>query len=45
VRAVAASLVKWTTTVRQGNRVKESCGEEACEEVVVPGGGLASEAQ
>ena len=29
----------------QGNRVKESCGEEACEEVVVPGGGLASEAQ
>jgi len=30
---------------RQGNRVKESCGEEACEEVVVPGGGLASEAQ
>ena len=27
----------------QGNRVKESCGDEACEEVVVPGGDLAAE--
>ena len=30
---------------RQGNRVKESCGEEACEEVVVPGGGFAPKAE
>jgi hypothetical protein len=30
---------------RQGNRVNESCGEEACEEVVVPGGGLAPKAE
>jgi medium-chain acyl-[acyl-carrier-protein] hydrolase len=29
----------------QGNRVKESCGEEACEEVVVPGGGFAPKAE
>src|SRR5271168_4876480 len=25
----------------QGNRVKESCGDEVCEEFVVPGGDLA----
>jgi hypothetical protein len=31
--------------VRQGNRVKELCGDEACEEVVVPGGGFALEAE
>jgi hypothetical protein len=29
----------------QGDRVKESCGEEACEEVVVPGGGFAPKAE
>jgi hypothetical protein len=29
---------------RQGNRVKGSCGDEACEEVVVPGGGFSPEA-
>ena len=29
----------------QGNRVKVSCGDEACEEVVVPGGNLAAEAE
>ena len=29
----------------QGNRVKELCGEEACEEVVVPGGGFAPKAE
>jgi len=29
----------------QGNRVKELCGEEACEEVVVPGGGFSPEAE
>ena len=29
----------------RGNRVKESCGEEACEEVVVPGGGFAPKAE
>jgi hypothetical protein len=28
----------------QGNRVKKSSGEEACEEVVVPGGDFAFEA-
>ena len=27
----------------QGNRVKESCGDKACEEFVVPGGDLAAE--
>lgn len=30
---------------RQGNRVKGSCCDEACEEVVVPGGDLAADAQ
>ena len=34
-----------TTGLNQGNRVKESCGEEACEEVVVPGGGFAPKAE
>ena len=29
----------------QGNRVKDLCGEEAGEEVVVPGGHFAFEAQ
>ena len=29
---------------QQGNRVKESCGDECREEVVVPGGDLATEA-
>jgi hypothetical protein len=29
----------------QGNRVKELCGEEAYEEVVVPGGGFSPEAE
>ena len=32
-------------TSSQGNRVKDLCGEEACEEVVVPGGGFSPEAQ
>ena len=27
----------------QGNRVKELCGDKACEEIVVPGGDLAAE--
>ena len=30
---------------RQGNRVKTSCGNKACEEVVVPGGNFAFEAE
>jgi catechol 2,3-dioxygenase-like lactoylglutathione lyase family enzyme len=30
---------------KQGNRVKESCGDKACEEVVVPCGDFALEAQ
>jgi hypothetical protein len=29
--------------VNQGNRVKDSCCDEACEEVVVPSGGFALE--
>jgi hypothetical protein len=29
----------------QGNRVKKSCGDEACEEVIVPGGDFALEAE
>jgi hypothetical protein len=29
----------------QGNRVKESAGDEGCEEVVVPGGDLTAGAQ
>jgi hypothetical protein len=29
----------------QGNRVKESCGDEACEEVVIPGGDFAAESE
>jgi hypothetical protein len=32
-------------TIGQGNRVKGSCGDEACEEVVVPSGDFAPEAQ
>jgi hypothetical protein len=28
----------------QGNRVKNSCGDEACEEFVIPGGDFAAEA-
>jgi len=30
--------------VEQGNRVKESCGDETCQEFVVPSGDLAPEA-
>src|ERR1035437_8796838 len=30
---------------RQGNRVKVLCGDEACEEIVVPGGDLTPESQ
>ena len=29
----------------QGNRVKKLCGDEACEEVVIPGGNFAAEAE
>jgi hypothetical protein len=29
----------------QGNRVKKLCGDEACEEVVVPGGDFAAESE
>jgi len=34
-----------TGTDRQGNRVKGSCGDEACEEIVVPGGDFAPQAE
>ena len=30
---------------KQGNRVKKSCGDETCEELVVPSGDLALEAE
>jgi hypothetical protein len=30
---------------RQGNRVKKLCGDEACEEVVIPGGDFAAESE
>ena len=29
----------------QGNRVKRLCGDEACEEVVIPGGDFAAESE
>ena len=29
---------------RQGNRVKKSCGNKACQEIVVPGGDFAPKA-
>jgi len=29
----------------QGNRVKELCGDEVCEEVVIPGGDFAAESE
>ena len=37
----------WVTAIvrTQGNRVNKSCGDEACEEVVVPSGDFAFEAQ
>jgi len=28
-------------TIQQGNRVKKSCGNKACQEIVVPGGDFA----
>ena len=37
--------MKTSACLVQGNRVKESCGEEACEEVVVPGGSFAPKAK
>jgi hypothetical protein len=33
------------STGRQGNRVKKLCGDEACEEVVIPGGDFAAESE
>lgn len=41
---ILAQLMREITLHGQGNRVK-SCGDEACEEVVVPGGDLAAEAE
>ena len=41
----AAAAVKSPADQDQGNRVKGSCGDEVCEEVVVPGGDFAPEAQ
>jgi hypothetical protein len=32
-------------TPMQGNRVKKLCGDEACEEVVIPGGDFAAESE
>jgi hypothetical protein len=30
---------------KQGNRVKKLCSDEACEEVVIPGGDFAAESE
>ena len=38
-----AVVLDWFS--RQGNRVKKSCGDETCEELVVPSGDLALEAE
>lgn len=36
----------WAKTVSpQGNRVKESCGDEACEEIIIPCGDFAFETE
>ncbi len=43
-RAVIPGIAKRRTLATQGNRVKESWDYEACEEVVIPCGDLASEA-
>ena len=39
------TLKKTPHATEQGNRVKKSCGDEACEEVVVPCSNLALEAK
>jgi len=39
-----AALVASVIPARQGNRVKASRGDEACEEIVVPGGDFAPKA-
>src|SRR5438105_3028897 len=41
-RAITSCI---TATLQQGNRVKASGGEKACEEVVIPSGDLALEAE
>jgi transposase len=38
------SAIKRMPRLIQGNRVKESCGDETCQEFVVPSGDLAPEA-
>src|SRR5580700_11502732 len=38
---VRVSTPVMTASATQGNRVKKSCGNEACEEIVVPGGDFA----
>ncbi len=40
-----ATNARFSHITAQGNRVKDLCGEEAGEEVVVPGGHFAFEAQ
>ena len=37
------ALESFDAAQRQGNRAKESCGDEACEKVVVPGSDLSLE--
>jgi hypothetical protein len=38
-------MTRKRTTADQGNRVKKLCGDEACEEVVIPGGDFAAESE
>ena len=40
-----SSLSRSGCSAPQGNRVKKSCGDKACEEIVVPGGDFAPKAQ
>src|SRR5260370_39491170 len=42
---IVRSFTNAGATFRQGNRVKNSCCDEACEEVVIPSGDFAAEAE
>jgi len=42
---IVDSLPRPGGNVTQGNRVKESCGDEACKELVVPSNDLALETE
>ena len=38
-------IKKAIKVLKQGNRVKKLCGDEACKEVVIPGGDFAAESE